>query len=200
MSKALLAALPIETAFNICSEFIKSGGEDGKGTGIPNGFGQAQEERKTLYKWFKQASEGDIKGERPTLMKARDLLHRGGHAYTFRRHALAPRRRSTGGVRRPLLQDASSAALVAPHAPGKARARACAHESALTQICTAQATMKAGGPIAGAEVLMKYDSWASVKGSSREDAMAGYIAEVVRQCVTCERDDVLARFVASKSS
>ena len=60
--------------------------------------------------------------------------------------------------------------------------------------------MKAGGPIAGAEVLMKYDSWASVKGSSREDAMAGYIAEVVRQCVTCERDNVLARFVASQSS
>ena len=77
MSEAVLAALPVETAFNICSEFIKSGGEDGKGTGIPNGFGQAQEERKTLYKWFKQASEGDIKGERPTLMKARDLLHRG---------------------------------------------------------------------------------------------------------------------------
>ena len=172
MAEAALAALPLETAFNISVEFIKSGGEDGKGTGASNAFGQNQEGRKNLYKWFKQASEGDIKGERPGLMAARR------HGLKHVRHGVQHSWLATRCPRR------HTRVLLSPH----------------SSLCTGlQATMKAGGPIAGAEVLMKYDAWASVKGTSRDEAMKSYLAEIVSQCATYERDEVLARFVADKS-
>ena len=70
MSDPALAALGPEKAFSICAAFIKSGGDDGKGTGVFNSLGQGQEERKVLYKWYKQATEGDITGTRPGLISS----------------------------------------------------------------------------------------------------------------------------------
>ena len=49
MSEAALTALGPEKAFSICAAFIKSGGDDGKGTGVSNALGQGQEERKVPY-------------------------------------------------------------------------------------------------------------------------------------------------------
>ena len=49
MSEEALAALGPEKAFSICTAFIKSGGDDGKGTGVPNALGQGQEERKVRH-------------------------------------------------------------------------------------------------------------------------------------------------------
>eukprot|EP00593_Proboscia_inermis_P006163 CAMPEP_0171309196 /NCGR_PEP_ID=MMETSP0816-20121228/19336_1 /TAXON_ID=420281 /ORGANISM="Proboscia inermis, Strain CCAP1064/1" /LENGTH=134 /DNA_ID=CAMNT_0011792539 /DNA_START=12 /DNA_END=416 /DNA_ORIENTATION=+ len=60
------------------------------------------------------------------------------------------------------------------------------------------AVMKTGGPLAGAEMLLKYDAWASVKGKSKDDAMKNYVLEIVEQCVSNEREDILIRFVQSK--
>ena len=45
-----LASLDLTKQFDICVDFIKTGGKDGKGTGAPNGLGQGQEGRQTLYK------------------------------------------------------------------------------------------------------------------------------------------------------
>ena len=49
MSEEALAALGPEKAFSICTAFIKSGGDDGKGTGISNALGHGQEERKVRH-------------------------------------------------------------------------------------------------------------------------------------------------------
>ena len=49
MSEEALAALGTEKAFSICTAFIKSGGDDGKGTGVSNAMGQGQDERKVRH-------------------------------------------------------------------------------------------------------------------------------------------------------
>ena len=49
MSEEALAALGTEKAFSVCTAFIKSGGSDGKGTGVSNIPGQGQEERKVRH-------------------------------------------------------------------------------------------------------------------------------------------------------
>ena len=45
MSGAALAPLPLEQQYSICVEFVKSGGEDGKGTGA-----SSQPEKLEVYK------------------------------------------------------------------------------------------------------------------------------------------------------
>jgi len=57
------------------------------------------------------------------------------------------------------------------------------------------ATMKAGGPIAGAETLMKFDAWTEVKGMSKEEALTKYVEVVVRHTVDNNREEVLLKFV-----
>ena len=49
MSEEALAALGTEKAFSVCTAFIKSGGSDGKGTGVSNIPGQGQDERKVRH-------------------------------------------------------------------------------------------------------------------------------------------------------
>ena len=49
MSEEALAALGTEKAFSICIAFIKSGGDDGKGTGVSNAMGQGQDARKVRH-------------------------------------------------------------------------------------------------------------------------------------------------------
>lgn len=57
------------------------------------------------------------------------------------------------------------------------------------------ATMKAGGPIAGAETLMKFDAWTEVKGMSKEEALTKYVEVIVRHTVDNNREEVLLKFI-----
>ena len=61
-----------------------------------------------------------------------------------------------------------------------------------------EATVKTGGPIAGAETLMKFDAWTRVKGMSREDALDRYVAAIVKHTLANGREAVLLEFIDSK--
>lgn len=45
MAAEALAQLPPDQQFEICAKFIETGGDDGKGTGVPSTLGQGQKER-----------------------------------------------------------------------------------------------------------------------------------------------------------
>lgn len=45
MAAEALAQLPPDQQFEICAKFIETGGDDGKGTGVPSMLGQGQKER-----------------------------------------------------------------------------------------------------------------------------------------------------------
>lgn len=62
------------------------------------------------------------------------------------------------------------------------------------------ATMKAGGPIAGAETLMKFDAWTEVKGMSKEEALTKYVEVIIRHTVDNNREDHLVKFIKSAAS
>ena len=127
MAAALLSAMTPDAAYDMCVDFVKTGGLDGKGTGA-----EAQADKLKIYKFFKQVTAGDMKD----------------------------------GEARPSL---------------------------------ASAVWKAGGPIAGAELLLKWDAWSSVKGTSCADAKKGYVETLIEQCNQFGRDDALAAFIKSKS-
>ena len=60
------------------------------------------------------------------------------------------------------------------------------------------AVMKTGGPIAAAELQMKWDAHNSVKGTGKEEAMQNYVKTLVEQAGANGRDDVLLSWVNSK--
>ena len=123
---ATLSAMSADAAYDMCVNFITTGGLDGKGTG-----GESQTDKLAVYKWFKQVNAGDVPEgeERPSYM---------------------------------------------------------------------QAMMKTGGPIAAAELQLKWDAWNSVKGTSQADAKAGYVKAIIDQCAQFGREDALVAFIESK--
>mmetsp|Transcript_4 Transcript_4/g.10 ORF Transcript_4/g.10 Transcript_4/m.10 type:complete len:131 (-) Transcript_4:363-755(-) len=126
MASKAFAALDPTRRFEVAVEFIRTGGSDGKGTGVPSALGFGQKDRLEYYKHYKQYTAGDIMGEKPSLWAA---------------------------------------------------------------------TVKAGGPIAGAEALMKFDAWTGVKGMGKEAALDGYIEAIVRHTLTNGREKVLLEFI-----
>ena len=73
MASELLSAMTPDAAFNLCVDFITTGGLDGKGTG-----GTSQADKLACYKYFKQVNAGDVPEgeERPTYMQA--MMKTGG--------------------------------------------------------------------------------------------------------------------------
>ena len=122
----LLSAMSTDEAFDLCVDFISTGGLDGKGTG-----GESQADKLAVYKWFKQVNAGDVPaGEtRPTYM---------------------------------------------------------------------QAMVKAGGPIAAAELQLKWDAWKSVEGTSKDDAKKAYVKAIIDQSKQFGREDAVVKFIESK--
>ena len=122
----LLSAMSADEAFDVCVDFIGTGGPDGKGTG-----GESQTDKLIVYKWFKQVSAGNVpEGEsRPSYM---------------------------------------------------------------------QAMVKAGGPIAAAELQLKWDAWKSVEGTSKDDAKKAYVKAVIDQSKQFGREEQLVKFIESK--
>ena len=152
-----LASLPSETQFEICAKFIATGGEDGKGTGVPSMLGQGQKERlecerhcpREIHHWTCVATSRALQHDmRPP--PAADYKY-------FKQYKFGD---VTGT--KPSLWDA---------------------------------TMKAGGPIAGAESLMKFDAWTEVKGMSKEDALAKYVEVITSHTAANNREEVLIKFV-----
>ena len=70
MSEEALAALGTEKAFSICTAFIKSGGDDGKGTGVSNAMGQGQDERKVRHHASHSVPAVCAAGQRRTVSRA----------------------------------------------------------------------------------------------------------------------------------
>mmetsp|Transcript_24417 Transcript_24417/g.24681 ORF Transcript_24417/g.24681 Transcript_24417/m.24681 type:complete len:135 (+) Transcript_24417:61-465(+) len=62
------------------------------------------------------------------------------------------------------------------------------------------ATLKAGGPIAGAETLMKFDAWTEVKGMGKEEALKGYIDAILRHTLSYGREKILLDFIEVMAS
>ena len=59
------------------------------------------------------------------------------------------------------------------------------------------AVMKTGGPIAAAELQLKWDAWESAKGTGKAEAMTKYVETVVAQLEQNGRGSVLSEFCAS---
>ena len=55
MASELLSAMTPDEAYNLCVDFITTGGLDGKGTG-----GTSQADKLACYKYFKQVNAGDV--------------------------------------------------------------------------------------------------------------------------------------------